>query len=378
MSTPLPRTSVTIRKGLDLPLSGPPDQAIGTAKPVTRVALVGDDYVGLKPSMLVSEGDRVKLGSPLMADKQRPGVLFTSPGSGRVESIHRGAKRKFESIVIKLEGDDEETFETAADPAANARNSPMVRENLLRSGLWTAFRTRPFSRVPDPESSPHAIFVTAIDSQPLAPDPVVVIQASPAAFERGLRVLSALTEGTIHLCKKVGAEIELGSLEAVRVSEFKGPHPVGLPGTHIHFLDPVSDQKTVWHIGYQDVIAIGQLFATGRLPFERVIALAGAGVARPRLVRTRLGASIDELMHGELQEDDSRTISGSVLAGRNAVGAHAFLGRYHLQVSTVAKERERRFMGWLRPGFGRFSITRAYAGAFQPPGQVTLTSSTGG
>jgi len=344
-----------IRKGLDLPIAGEPVAEIDSARPVTQVALLGDDYVGMRPTMLVREGDRVKLGQPVFSDKKNPGVHFTAPGAGVVKSIHRGPKRRFESVVIDLDGDDEETFASPDDPGRDE-----VRENLVASGLWTALRKRPFSRIPPPEEVPDAIFVTAIDTRPLAPDPALAVAGREADFTRGLRVLAKLTDGEVYVCRKPGAAIPGGD---ARVEEFDGPHPAGLVGTHIHLLAPVSQRRTVWHAGYQDVLAIGKLFSTGRLDVTRVVSLAGPVVEKPRLLRTRLGANIDQLADGECREGTVRLVTGSVLDGRTASGTTAFLGRYHNQISAVADESERPMLGWLAPGADRFSVTAAFTSA---------------
>ncbi|MHC4449006.1 MAG: NADH:ubiquinone reductase (Na(+)-transporting) subunit A, partial [Planctomycetota bacterium] len=217
---------IRIRKGLNLPIAGEPVQTIEAARAVTEVALLGDDYVGMKPTMLVHEGDRVKLGQPVFADKKNPGVHFTAPGAGVVKGIHRGAKRKFESIVIELDGDEAETFARFDDISSVDREQ--ATENLIASGLWTALRTRPFSRVPAPGSDPHAIFVTAMDTRPLAPDPALIVAEREADFVSGLKVLAKLTDGPLYVCRAPGAAIPAGD---AKPEEFEGPHPAGLTGT---------------------------------------------------------------------------------------------------------------------------------------------------
>ena len=352
-----------IRKGLDLPIAGVPEQTIEAAPPVKRVALLGDDHLGMKPTMLVAVGDSVKLGQPVFTDKKTPGVTFTSPGCGKVVSVNRGAKRRFESLVIELDGDDEETFDSYTPLELGDLDREKAHQNLLASGLWTALRTRPFSKVPVPSSVPHAIFVTAMDTRPLAADPSLIIKPRQTEFISGLRVLKRLTEGKIHVCAKAGAEFSVGNPGQVRMAEFDGPHPAGLVGTHIHLIDPVNDKKTVWTIHYQDVIAIGKLFTTGKLDVERVVALGGPVVERPRLLRTRMGASTDDLTAGSVPSEGVRVISGSVLDGHTAEGNVAFLGCYNLQVSVIADTVERPLLGWLAPGSDKYSITRTFLSA---------------
>jgi len=349
---------IRIKKGLDIPISGTPVQEISSGTHPHAVALVGDDYVGMKPTMAVREGDFVKLGQLLFTDKRTPGVRHTSPGCGTVVAVNRGAKRKFESVVVELKGDEAEQFNTY-DVAT--LNCDKARENLVESGLWTALRTRPFNKVPPPESSPHSIFVTAMDTNPLAADPVPIIEESGEDFVLGLHVLTRLSEGNVFVCHRDGTDVPGRDVSGVSMEAFAGPHPAGLPGTHIHFLDPVGPDKTVWFIGYQDVIAFGALFRTGRLNADRVVSLAGPGVEKPRLIRTRIGACVDDLVAGQLSEGEGRVISGSVLSGRIATGPHNFLGRYHQQISVIEEGRHRELFGWTTPGFNKYSVTRALA-----------------
>ncbi len=369
---------IKIARGLDLPIEGEPAQTIDSGPRVQRVALLGDDYVGMKPTMAVETGDRVRLGQLLFTDKKNPGVRLTSPGSGTVVAINRGAKRRLDSVVIELDGEDEETFTSHEGKDLSALKREEVRDNLVASGLWTALRTRPFSKVPPPDSVPHSIFVTAMDTNPLAAKVDQIINEDREGFVAGLQILSRLTEGSVFVCKEPGAEIPGNTEPRVSSQEFNGPHPAGLPGTHIHFLDPVGEKKTVWHINYQDTIAVGNLFLSGRLSVERVISLAGPVVSKPRLIRTRLGADIEEIVSGELQDTGARVISGSVLSGREATGARGYLGRYHLQVSVIAEGRERELFNWMRPGFNRFSVTRVFASALQRKRKVPFTTSSEG
>ncbi len=356
-----------IRKGLDIPVQGTPEQAVDVGRTVGSVALLGRDYVGLRPAMHVEPGDRVKLGQALFSDKRNPGVSFTSPGSGTVSAINRGARRVLESVVIELSGDDEEGFESYSSEQLAGLGRDAVRDNLVASGLWTCFRTRPFSKVPPTESVPSSVFVTAIDSNPLTAVPEVVLAPHRDDFVTGLSLLPKLTDGKVFVCKRPGADIPAPSDERIVVAEFAGPHPAGLPGTHIHFLDPVSAQKTVWHVGYQDVVAIGKLFTTGRLFTERTVALGGAVVERPRLLRTRVGADLEELVGPDVPRARTRIVSGSPLSGHQAVGGLAYLGRYHNQVCALVEGGRpsfRAFLGWLAPGPDRFSLAHVFVSSF--------------
>ncbi|MEB3465357.1 Na(+)-translocating NADH-quinone reductase subunit A [Pasteurella multocida] len=355
---------ITIKKGLNLPISGSPEQVIRDGNAITEVALLGEEYVGMRPSMKVREGDVVKKGQVLFEDKKNPGVVFTAPASGTVTAIHRGAKRVLQSVVIKIEGNEQITFEKYTTEQLNQLTSEQVRQNLQTSGLWTALRTRPFSKVPAIDATPVSIFVNAMDTNPLCADPQVIVQQSAQVFEAGLTVLSRLHEGKVYLCKAANASIPSPSIANLEVKEFAGPHPAGLSGTHIHFIDPVSATKFVWYINYQDVIAIGKLFTTGELDVSRVVSLAGPQVKNPRLVRTVLGANLSQLTANEVKDGENRVISGSVLSGAKAAGPVDYLGRYALQVSVLEEGREKEFLGWIMPGANKYSLSRTVLGHF--------------
>lgn len=355
-----------ITKGLDLPITGEPQQAISPGKAVTRVALLGADYIGMKPRMEAKVGDVVKRGQLLFEDRKAPGVRFTAPGAGTVVAVHRGEKRAFVSLVIDLAASDEQvefaSFAAVQGKSPAALGVDEVKALLLESGLWTAIRVRPFSRVPAPDGSPRAIFITAVDTNPHAPDVGVVLKGREADFARGLQVVAKLAPKA-YLCKSSKLQIETGQVANLKVEDFDGVHPAGNVGTHIHKLEPVNRDRVVWHLGYQDVIAIGALFATGQLDPVRHVTLAGPVVKSPRIVATRLGASLDELTAGELQPGENRVISGSVLGGRKAMGEQSgFLGRHHVQVAALEEGRRRELLGWLAPGAGKYSTIPVYLG----------------
>ncbi|MEJ6654747.1 MAG: Na(+)-translocating NADH-quinone reductase subunit A [Pseudomonas sp.] len=367
---------INIKRGLDLPITGSPEQRIEDARPVRSVAVIGFDYHGMKPTMEVKAGDRVQAGQLLFSDKKTPGVLYTAPVSGVVSAVNRGEKRVLQSVVIDVEGDDAIDFGSHAADGLEGLDPQAVREKLIRSGLWTALRTRPYSKVPAVDATPTSIFVTAIDTHPLAADPAVVLQSCAADFENGLRVLARLAG--VWLCKADGAAIPGENVAGVRTESFAGPHPAGLPGTHIHMLDPVSENRQAWHINYQDVVAVGRLFTTGKLSAERVIALAGPQVERPRLLRTVLGANLQELVAGEMKAGDNRIISGSVLGGRIARGSVLFLGRYHLQVSVLLEGNYREMLHYLRAGTDKHSILNIFVSKLAPSKLFNFTTSTNG
>lgn len=369
---------IRIRKGLDLPIAGAPVQVVEEARPVRFAAVLGHDYVGMRPTMAVREGDHVNRGGVLFTDKKNEGVCFTAPVAGRISSINRGAKRALLSVVIEVGEDQAESFDALnADQIAALDRSTLVAR-LVDTGLWTAFRTRPFSKVPARNQMPHSIFVTAMDSNPLAPDVAALINLEAESFSIGLGVLSTLTEGRVYLCHADGAQLPAIAGDRVAVESFAGIHPAGLVGTHIHHLDPVSASKTVWHIGAQDVIAIANTLLQGSLWNERVVALGGPGVERPRLLRTVLGASLEELTAGELLDADQRVISGSVFGGREAAGAEAYLGRYHQQISVLPEDHERKLLGWLSPGPNLHSVFPIFLSAWLPRKLLHFSTTSNG
>lgn len=381
---------IRIKRGLDLPISGAPEQTIGDCQAVRSVALLGRDYVGMKPTMAVKAGDRVKLGQVLFTDKKNPLVNYTSPGAGIVAAIHRGLQRRLLSVVIELDqasadaarGEERVEFNQYSDKQVVALTRSTIVQDLLASGLWTALRTRPFSKVPNPESTPHSLFINAMDSNPLAADPAVVIGPELQDFVVGVNLLARLPRYRLHLCTSPALAEPLKAQAFngnVVLQQFRGPHPAGLTGTHMHFLEPAGPQKEIWSINYQDVIAIARLFRTGSLMVERVLSLAGPQVVEPRLVRSRLGANLQELMANELRPHESRIISGSVLAGDRAAGVETYLGRYHLQVSVVREGRERPLLGYLSPGVNRHSVMGIYISSFyRTDRKLAMSTSTQG
>lgn len=323
-----------ISRGLDLPIDGTPEQKIGMAPHLSHVGLVGEDYPGLKPQLKVALGQAIARGETLFTDRLT-GVKYTAPLGGVVEQINRGPKRSLKSVVIRVEGSSTKTFPSYSRAELATIAPGDIKQQLLDCGLWTAFRTRPYCRNPDPKSAPHSIFVTAIDTHPLASDPAIAIAAFPQDFADGLTLLSRMFDVDVYVCSASGQAIQLPAEKNIKDVKFSGCHPAGLVGTHIHFLDPVGEQKSVWHLGYQDVIAIGQTFKQGILSNSRIVALAGPPVSRPRLLRMSLGSKLSDIAAGEMPAGDYRVISGSVLSGRATAFGEGFLGRYHHQISVL-------------------------------------------
>ncbi|CUH54127.1 Na(+)-translocating NADH-quinone reductase subunit A [Shimia marina] len=350
-----------LRKGLNLPITGAPGDGIHEAAAVKTVAVLGADYIGLKPRIAVSEGDIVAAGAPILAHKDSPETKVVSPVSGRVKAINRGARRKLLSVVIEVDAAAAEPVDFSDVGDISTREG--LVERLCAAGLWTAFRTRPYSKVPEADTTPAAIYVNAMDTEPLAADPAVVIADAAEAFAKGLAAIAGLTEGKTYLCHAPGADVP--SVDGVEVATFSGPHPAGLAGTHMHFLEPPSAAKTVWTIGYHDVIAIGRLLTTGKIDSTRVVALCGPLCAKPRLVRTVDGASLTDLTAGEMNSDvPVRLVSGSILSGYAGEEVEAYLGRYARQVTLIEEDHKQIPMGWIRPMPSKYSFLPVLGSAF--------------
>lgn len=328
---------IAIKRGRDVILHGQPSKKIRGTHRVSAAALVGRDFPNVRPSFQVEVGSKVAIGQTLFVDSKRPQIAFCAPISGTVAQMRRAQRRRLDHIVISHGGEQFKDFRLPQLSDADG-----VRRLLLESGQWPAFRSRPFERIPDPTAQPAAIFVTAIDTEPLSAEPADLLREEPEAFRTGLEAIRNLTKGPLYVCQAPGAPV-VGDIDRVKYVEFAGPHPAGLPGTHIHYLMPVGRTRQVWHIGYQDVIAIGRLFMTGRIWAERVVSLAGPAVSEPCLVRTCMGADLNDLVADRCIAGDVHIISGSVLSGRLA----RFLGRYHIQVSALMQNRDWRGQSFL-------------------------------
>jgi len=369
---------IKIKRGLDIPLAGAPSGEVDAAVTTRAAGLLGADYHGMKPTMAVQVGDIVKRGDLLFTDKKCEGVRYTSPAGGRVSAINRGAKRAFQSVVVEIDGDEAASFDQYAAEAARELPAEAIKNQLIQSGQWTALRARPFGRVADPATSPAGLFITAIDTHPHAPDPQQVIAREAEAFELGQALLANLVDCPVYLCAAPGAEMPQAAHERISRHDFAGPHPAGLVGTHVHFLMGASAERIAWTIGYQDVIAVGRLFLDGALYVERVVALAGPSVSRPRLVLSRVGADLQALVAGEGEGDDARLLSGSVLGGRAVQSDTAYLGRYHQQVALLPEGRDRAFMGWLSPGVNKHSVMGIYLSSWFGSKPLAMSTNTNG
>jgi Na+-transporting NADH:ubiquinone oxidoreductase subunit A len=366
--------------GLDLPISGSPEQRVYDGPNPTEVALIAADFNGLKPKMLTNEGSVVERGTPLFCHKDDPNVMYVSPCKGIVKTINRGARRVLESVVIEVKDASDKGIKYLDPNKAASSSVDEIKSSLQTSGLWTSFSTRPYSKVPSATAKPHAIYVTAMESEPLSPDASVVINRKSEVFSLGIQFISKLTTGKIHVCKKYKSALpDLEKIDNVEIHSFAGPHPSGLAGTHMHFIEAPSATKTMWSIGYQDVIAIGELFKTGYLNSDRIISLAGPMAKRPRLVKVLSGIAIREITENEIMIHSAyRVISGSVLTGRNAEASFAYLGRYARQITIIEEDTKKIPFGWIRPQPNKYSAMPVLASAFLKSKFFNLTSNLNG
>ena len=365
-----------LKKGLDIPIAGVPNQVIEDTKIPNSVAILGPDYNGLKPKMFVNVGDKVQRGTPLFCNKDNPEVSFVSPCKGFVKEINRGEKRALLSVVIDIENLEDKGIAIINLHSKEKSTKEFNKKCLLDSGLWTSFLTRPYSKIPNSKSDPSSIFITAMDTEPLCPDADLIINNDIEAFEEGIKRVATLTEGKVFICKRENSDININNFDSF---EFAGPHPAGLSGTHMHFLDPPSANKTVWSIGYQDVISIGKLFLNGFIDIFRTISIAGPLCNNPRLVKTIIGASLDDILEGEYNKSEScRIISGSVLSGFHADGDTAYLGKYSRQITIIKEDKDKHFFGWIKPQPNKYSVMPVLFSAFSFFKLFNLTSNLNG
>ncbi len=375
-----------IRKGLDLPITGMPRQEISGGATVDRVAVIAADFNGMKPKMLVKAGDQVKRGQALFEDRKNPGVLHTAPGAGKVTAVNRGAKRALQSVVIELSENErnntpsDDDFVKFENHTGDLKPSADDLEKLMvESGIWTSLRARPYNRTPEIGTRPECLFLTCTDSEPLSPDVSQIIKGNEEDFRTGAAALTVFAKQKTYLCTEPGDGVPT-DISGTENKTFTGKHPFGLAGTHMNKLYPASRKRLVWNIQLQDIISLGRLLKTGKLDVERIVSIAGPPVEDPRLLKTRIGASTDVLAEGQFPaEGEYRVISGSPLSGRTAMGdVHGYIGRRHQQITILREGREQEFIGWLLPGFGKFSSIPAFFSAMTPGKKYNFSTTTHG
>lgn len=368
---------VKIKKGLDIPAVGSPEQKIYDGKTVRSVALVGTDFLGLKPKMLVQDQDKVTRGTPLFCHKDDPEAVMVAPVTGRVRAINRGARRVLQSVVIDVDDINDKGVDFSS--VGDDKTAEGLATKLCAAGLWSSFRTRPYSKIPHHTTRPIAIYITAMDSEPLSADAHIIINERKDDFAAGAKAIALLSDGPTYVCQSAENALEGVDLEGVTPVGFSGPHPAGLAGTHIHFLTQPTSEKPVWTISYQDVLAIGALLRTGHLDPSVVVALSGPLAKRPRLLRTVFGASLEDITEGEVVPDmPLRLISGSILSGRVAEGPTAYLGRYSRQVTLMEEDKKQIPMGWIRPMPSKYSVQPVLGSALSKKLYAFTTNLNGG
>lgn len=367
---------IKLRKGLDIRMKGKADNILIPEERPGKYGIKPVDFPGLVPKMSVRPGDKVKAGSPLFYDKHRPAVLLTSPVSGVVLDVVRGEKRKILEVIVEVEGDSYEDF-GKADPESLDRDA--VKKKILSAGLWPAIRQRPYNIIANPEDNPKSIFISGFDSAPLAADYDFIIEQLPAEdYATGLRVLQRLTDGRVHLGLSSDTVSEtLRKSEGVEIHYFSGPHPAGNVGVQIHHIDPVNKGEAVWYMNLQDVVTLGRLFNEGEYRPDRIIAVAGAEVKKPRYHRTRMGAEISTIIKDNIAGDNVRYISGNVLTG-TAIKPVGFLGFYDSMLTVITEGNYYEFFGWIMPGLKKFSFSRTFLTWLMPQRKYSLDTNMHG
>jgi Na+-transporting NADH:ubiquinone oxidoreductase subunit A len=354
-----------IKRGLNIPLKGKAEKVIKKASDSQYYAVKPIDFHGMRTKLVSKVGDKVKVGTPLFYNKLQPGVQFTSPVSGEVVSVNRGERRKILEVVI--ENDQKFDYEDfgAQDPSQLERDH--IIEKMLQSGLWPVIRQRPYSTVANPEDKPKSIFISAFDSAPLAPDYDLIVKGEDQNFQKGIDALKKLTEGTIHL--NVNADYPPSEVftkaKGVQLNHFTGPHPSGNVGVQINKLDPINQGDIIWYVYPQDVIAIGRLFDKGIYDVSKVIALTGSEVKKPLYYRFVKGASIKNIVDGNVKDGELRYISGNVLTGKK-INSEGYLGYFDDQVTVIPEGKYYEFLGWAKPGFKKYSTSRSFWSWLQP------------
>jgi len=363
-----------IKRGLNIKLLGTANQTIEKAERSETYAIKPTDFPGLTPKLKVKVDAEVKAGTPLFFDKYNPEVNFSSPVSGKVVAINRGERRKILEVIIEQKG--EIVYESYKKANPNTLSKEEIKQELLNSGLWAFVRQRPYDVIANPSDSPKAIFVSAFDSSPLAANNDFLVEGENQAFQAGIDALAKLTEGKVHLNINAKSTKSTVFTEAknVVVNKFTGPHPAGNVGVQISKLDPINKGEVVWVIRPQEVVFIGRLFLTGRYDVSKKIALCGSEVKNPVYYNTILGASITNILKGQLKDDETiRVISGNVLTGTH-IPESGYLSFYDSQITVIPEGDKYEFFGWILPGINKFSMSRTFVSWLFPNREYRLNA----
>lgn len=361
---------IRISKGLTINLIGEAEKTISEIIPKT-CAIKPTDFIGVFPRLLVQEGDAVKAGTPLFIDKYRDKIVFTSPVSGTVKEIRRGEKRVLLEVVIENDGKDTGIDFGKGDPEKMTREE--ITGKLLASGLWPFLRQRPYSIIAEPASKPKAIFISAFDTAPLAPDYDLIVHKNGDVFQTGINAIAKLTDGAVHLNLNASTTSSgvFTNCKNVQINRFSGPHPAGNVGTQIARLDPINKGEIIWYLRPQDVLHIGRLFAAGKIDATHLVAVTGSEIKRPHYIKTKLGAAVEDIIKDNLSGEHVRYISGNPLTGKK-VERYSHTGFYEAQLTVLPEGDHHEFLGWAMPGFGKFSFSRSFFSWMKPKARYRL------
>ncbi len=351
---------IKIKKGLNINLLGAAGKTISDLPLPETFSVNPPDFPGVVPKLLIKEGDEVLAGTALFYDKANESIKFCSPVSGEIIEILRGEKRRILGIKILADKEIRYLNLDKSSPADPGRES--LIEILLNSGVWPFIRQRPYGTIADPNQRPKSVFISAFDSNPLAPDLSFIMEGSATDFQAGLDVLKKLTDGKVHLNIKAGEETSslFANAKNVEINRISGPHPAGNVGVQIHHIDPVCKGEVVWCVNPQDVRMIGRLFNEGKFDASRVIAVTGSQVENPKYYKTIAGAAIKNILaDAGLKEGANRIINGNILSGKQ-ISSDGYLNFYDSQITVIPEGDEPEFIGWLKPGFNKFSVSRAF------------------
>ena len=349
---------IKVRKGLDINLKGIASKKTVEIKEPAAYALVPDDFCGVTPKVVVKDGDYVRVGWPLFIDKNHPEVKFVSPVSGMVTHVERGERRKLLSISVVPEA--EQDYEQFGKKSLSDLNADQVKEALLEAGLFAFFRQRPYDIVANPEVQPKAIFVSAFDSAPLAPDFEYVLEGQEMDFQTGLDALAKLAPTYLGISSKQ-TNPALSLAKNVILTVFEGPHPAGNVGVHINKLNPINKGENVWTLGAEEVLFIGRFFNKGIVDLTRTISLVGSEVSDPCYYKVKVGALLSALTDGRVKQNETlRIISGNVLTGKRVTPA-GYLGAHDTMVTVIPEGNDvSELAGWIMPRLNQFSVNHSY------------------
>ena len=349
---------IKLRKGLDINLKGKATAEVMAVKEPGFYSLCPDDFTGVTPKVVVKEQEYVMAGGPLFIDKNHPEVKFVSPVSGVVTCVERGARRKVLSITVEAAA--EQDFEEFGKKNVAQLDGAAVKEALLNAGMFAFIKQRPYDVVADPTIAPNAIFVSAFDSNPLAPDFEVALKGEEANFQTGLDALAKMAKTYLNVSVNQKSSA-LTQAKNVTVTAFDGPHPAGNVGVQINHIAPINKGETVWTIDPQAVIFIGRLFNTGRVDLTRTVAITGSEVKKPAYCKLKVGALLTDVLADNVNKDkELRYISGNPLTGKQ-IPANGFLGAFHSQVTVIPEGNDvHEMLGWIMPRFNQFSVSHSY------------------